>query len=584
LVLSVDSDLSLPKDIDAFAITIENSGVLKYRATFGGLGTRDASLHLPATLTLNGTTRSDDRIRIRLVGLSGGEDGEPRILREAITSVPADRITALSLKLSYACLDELEETSSGARSKCGSGQTCIAGACASASVDGGSLPDHMPAAPGCFDAATCFEEASAVSLDAACSIAPPVDPSGVNVALYTEASGVCTMLGCFVALDADSSEGWRVRADGRIQLPEAICNTRLSSRDALGAIVAPVRAACPRKTSALPTCGPWFDGSPAPTGPRVLADGQRLPSAVRLTNDRVFWANGGIGNEGKWARGSGGTTRSISFGYPAREVSIVGDNGAETLMWAAADLGTETTPPKGGRIYLTDRHGKIDQKGVQYAGPNPPIGVAAVSPTRLFYIEPGPSRSLRHVDFTKAMTQPDAAYPTYYATRIIADRSFVYWINSGTAEIWRYQHTPKPGASLVAAAQSKPTDLAVAIDDPLLPAKALFWTNASSPGSIMRAERPAGNAFGQPIVAELVSGLATPHGIAVFGAHVYWTTRGDGTIMRLPIGASAGTSPETIITGQQAPTRIAVGAPGAMWIADSGVANEGRIVLLPTLP
>jgi hypothetical protein len=132
--------------------------------------------------------------------------------------------------------------------------------------------------------------------------------------------------------------------------------------------------------------------------------------------------------------------------------------------------------------------------------------------------------------------------------------------------------------------QDHPTDLALAFsNDKSMATTALFWSNSAAKGSIMRG-RVVGSPDDPLAVEELVGGLSYPHGVAVFGPNVYWTNRGDGTIMRLRTDAAVGTTPETVASGQKAPTRIAVGATGVMWIAESDAKDGGRIVLLPSSP
>ncbi|WP_437299860.1 hypothetical protein [Sorangium sp. So ce426] len=269
IMLAVSTDLEMPKDFGALQVQVFEGGTPKFSATYERLGKSDAAARMPATIGFYSSSGGGDSIRIKVSALLGDELGAPRVLREAVTRIPKDRVALLTLPLNFLCDDSGESDGSGGvvNKHCSEGQTCVAGTCASSEVDAGALPDYAPADVygggdgdgdgDCFDVTACFQGTTPAKVDAACSIA---GEAGVplNVALETAAGdGICDDdERCLVALDAGSADGFRVADDGRIQLPTAVCDQVAAGKIA-AVVTSPVTATCVQKTMGLPTCGPW---------------------------------------------------------------------------------------------------------------------------------------------------------------------------------------------------------------------------------------------------------------------------------------------------------------------------------------
>ncbi|AUX41846.1 hypothetical protein SOCE26_032710 [Sorangium cellulosum] len=268
IVVAVPTDLSLPDDLDTLQIQVFEGGRPRFSAAYERLGEDDAGTLLPATIGFYSATGGDDPLRIQVTGRTGGELGAVRILREAATRIPKNRIVLLAMPLNFLCDGSGRDDGEGGveNARCGEGQTCVAGACASSEVDSSALPDYSvrdvygggtgDGDGDCFDVPACFQDAAPAEVDAAaCTVAAPGGAT-LNVALALPSEdGICGDGRCLVALDAGSDDGFR--ADGeQIQLPPAVCE-QMAGGKIEGVVTAPVTAACAQKTAGLPTCGPW---------------------------------------------------------------------------------------------------------------------------------------------------------------------------------------------------------------------------------------------------------------------------------------------------------------------------------------
>ena len=339
LLLSIQTDLSAPKDVASIGLYITSDG----RPIFSD--TRNVApngeVRFPATLAvLADPNRPGAVIKIRAIAFK--DTGDVRVLRDIITTVPKGRTALLRAPLlwinegsgtgnrqalvsgvgtkSSATLHPLDNADGFTliKSACPEGQTFLEGECGDANVDSSTLPDYQERdvfgggeASGnggrCFDVLGCFSSASAVTVDmGACSApAPGVDPNDPNlsfaVSLPASAStGECRGATCLVPLD--KGVGWKPAGAG-VTFPRAIC-ARIRSGTALGIVRT---TTCAAKDPATPSCGPASSvstpssppvdasiDSPLPTSqdfdtPLAFGDEPNL-SAVAIDVDTVYLA------------------------------------------------------------------------------------------------------------------------------------------------------------------------------------------------------------------------------------------------------------------------------------------------------
>lgn len=282
LMLSVQTDLSAPKDVSSIGLFITSDG----RPVFSD--TRDVApsgeVKLPATLAILGDLdRPRAVIKIRAVAFKS--DGSVRVLRDIITTVPKGRTALLRAPLlwvnegsgsgkrqdvltaSLRPLDNALDTLTRLTSACPDGQTFIDGECGDANVDSSTLPDYderqvfgggtaKGAGGTCFDVLSCFAGARAVPLDAAtCSASLTgisADDPRLSFAVSLPAAadaGECSGGTCLVPLD--KGVGWRPQG-ANVTFSRSLC-AKIASGKALG-IMQTTR--CPTKDLSIPSCGP----------------------------------------------------------------------------------------------------------------------------------------------------------------------------------------------------------------------------------------------------------------------------------------------------------------------------------------
>jgi hypothetical protein len=276
LMLAITTDLTMTKDLDEVGVYVLADGRPLLTQSYAiGPGVR-----LPSTLAIAPPINPPSLIRVRVVGYKGGNG---RILREASTTVPTERLGVLPLPLRWiddgsALGTELDfqlNPYASARAKCPDGQTANLGACVDALVPEAKLADYDPAAifgggsdgaGSCFPVATCFATRTAVVVDEPTCTFTKTGAAGqadFNVAVVTNGDGDVQGSDALVALDQGSE--WTVTGDV-VTLPKALCTAPVRSR--WKSIV--VSAACGAgasapgsvKTARFPACGAYATGSP----------------------------------------------------------------------------------------------------------------------------------------------------------------------------------------------------------------------------------------------------------------------------------------------------------------------------------
>ena len=250
LILAVQTDMSLPKDVDEVRIEVTSFGniVFKNRYPVGAGG-----LRIPATLGILPGANARALVTIRVIAM---QRGKPRMLREVVTTVPASRLATLRLPIQWlsdgsAKVQGSDTSTDGGtsfrslhpaagevgdeiiESTCPSEQTNIAGDCVDWNIDSDTLPDYSAedvfgggkedgTGGSCFDTLGCMSSAVTVEPDGSCTFTPPAaEPGKLNVALRLPlgGDGICDETHCYIPLDAAAGSGWVGTSDGSSVVP-----------------------------------------------------------------------------------------------------------------------------------------------------------------------------------------------------------------------------------------------------------------------------------------------------------------------------------------------------------------------------
>jgi sugar lactone lactonase YvrE len=583
LVVVVQTDLSLPKDIDAIQIQILVRGEKRYDQTHPVLGDKATSILLPATLGLLGAEDQAQPVTVRVAGRIGnGAAGAVRVLREVITTVPPERVATLHMPLHFLC----DETSGEAavnpdtgqptdlKNLCPENETCVGGECVDARVDSATLPDWAAedvygggsgAGDGeCFDVAGCFDADSLVALDAAASPCTFQSAEPLNVGLLLEGDGICGNSGCFVALDKDSEGGFTFE-NGMVTLPNAVCS-KVAQGKIIGVVAGPLTGSCKQKTNRTPTCGPWSNtGTSNPgaqaSGAVALASAQDHPAAFGVAPGRVYWVNGGAfgtqtGSLKSIGWGGGSVTEHATDLVSPRDLVLASD----AVYWSVAD----TSGTGVGSVLRFDFGASAPAWSIDNL--TQPEGLA-VNGSGVFWAEFS-GGNIVQAD-TSGNVLGAISQGNNYPFRVVADQGAVYWTNEGTAgqndgAIVRFE-LGTGTEQTVATGEDTPRSIAVDASASAS-ATAVYWATFVDGGEIAMATISGGVPGPRTVVA---TGQSFPNGIAVDAERVYWTSRGDGTVKALRRDAAPGTEPTLISGAQRKPSALYVTDETLYWL------NEG---------
>lgn len=272
LMLALGTDLSVPKDLDEIRVEVgpDSETAVATQRDFPLLPGEPPPFGkpLPGTLAIVPSNSGGENVSVRVFGQhrdpNTGETAT-RIVREAVVTIPSDRVATLSMPLDWLCDGKVERSGDGYRSSCRTGETCVAGSCQRALLANSELPDYHPAAVFgggsetgedgyCLDVAACFADAKVSVPDADCAVPLPsrAQPYQLNVALVLAADvpdGHCLERRCYIPLVSDEEEGFSLHGS-TILLPTAAC------ADARVVGVA-VSSACRTREPSIPVCGPW---------------------------------------------------------------------------------------------------------------------------------------------------------------------------------------------------------------------------------------------------------------------------------------------------------------------------------------
>jgi hypothetical protein len=607
IVIAIRTDIAIPKDIDRIIIdvTVAKTGESKFTMAYQALDP-DHTFKLPATLAFTASeTDPGAAVRVRVVALHG--DGAPRMIREVVTTVPADRTATLPIPIEFLCdgmattvLDPVTQKpvrdAKGDlvfKSTCDDGMTCAAGKCVDFTVPEISLASYEGALifgggtgnqdGDCFDAASCFEGATLADVNPGnCTIQAGND---VNVALLTQGAGSCGASGCFVPLDAESDAGWQPDKNGALRLPKAVCD-KIASHELGGVVTAPAgKSPCARKQSSLPVCGPFSSAgtyvAPSTTAPIVVASGQQNPVALGLeetpATSRVYWTVRGTfdamsGNPNS----DGAVKRSLTTGEEA--VVIAKDQASpHDLVVSGAQDAAFWTDASGSSIQITSLHAPAATLLVPNLGR--PEGLA-LDGTNLVWTDLTSnqvSTTALTVDksglmYSGASTVVPAPMPMGNAPRrVAAAKGLVCWTYEDKLDSTHGAVACNDGSSAIAAVPmaQTPRSIALVASGPGAAGTVYFasFADRKDGGGVYSVSSKGG------AVTHLSKGHAGfadgedyPNGIAVDSGVVYWTSRTRGAVMRL-----AGGTLTEIASHQINPGAIVVGKDAVFWV------NEGTV-------
>lgn len=591
VMMVVETDMSLPKDVDTVKIEVLVRGDVRHSATFTKLGGQD-SVKIPASLGIIIGEESDPTTPVT-VKVTAKQNETPRVLSEAVTTVPESRIAALRMPIQWLCWDQVQVDGNGdAQTTCPVGKTCVAGSCVDKKIDSSKLEDFRredvfgggtgTGDGSCFDVGNCFVGSTDAPVNLSdCTIASSDD---VNVGIRVDTAGICGPSGCFVVLDGKSDSGWQPAGSGRLKLPTAVCD-RIGSGKASGVSVSKVSASCAQKTKALPTCGPWSSaGTAGPTPgtqtPVTLVANQDHPVSLAVADGQVYWVNAGTSDAAKGALKrmpvTGGSTSLLQAGlaFP-KGLTLVPDaqGNVGQIYWATSGVGSA-----GAVLGLDVSKSPAKPITVSIPGLSSPEGIANAIGNIYFTDFSGNAVWQWNIggNVSNLIAGPGNGAAQIGAYRIAADKKTVYWTNeSAMGSVMMADHMdPQPVS--IADMQGTPREIALDIVDD--EATAVFWTNFSS-GEVMTASLTGTPAIaGTPKALFTMATSVNPNGIVVDGTDVYWTNFGDGTVMKI---AKAGGEAKVVASGQASPGAIAVDKDNIYWINQGSLAKaDGSIMKL----
>ncbi len=272
LMIALQTDMSLPKDVNRIRVQVSSEGVLRHDQTY--VIQPDGETPLPATLAVVEGSKKNPTVEVRVIGF---RKSEARVFAKVVTTIPRERVALLQIPVQWLCDESVEQIDddtfdSTCEPEKGKERACRAGSCENVEVAESKLPDYEPQdvfgnaddpkdpLAVCFDTEGCFDLGQDISPDDNCKVEvelPQKYELNLGLRLASGGDGICGEAGCYVPLDRDPILGWRElgRDEDRItaQLPSAVCVALAAKR------VLAVRAstACQTKTTAYPTCGPW---------------------------------------------------------------------------------------------------------------------------------------------------------------------------------------------------------------------------------------------------------------------------------------------------------------------------------------
>ncbi|MBL9112665.1 MAG: hypothetical protein JNM74_25490 [Myxococcales bacterium] len=321
VILAVTTDMSVIQDLDEVGLFVGVNGEVK--SSLRTFVSTEVAAKLPGTVSILEPEEANKPVHVRVAGY---KNGQLKVVRDAIVTVPPKALTVLRMPLGWlsatqkrpaaggtsgtaragqvkpkalteeeASFKEFDAFFPGYVSPCATGETSDDGACITVlaeaqvttygdlvrDVFGGSvsLNEATGVAEGgvCFDMEACFknEQTLKVTDYPECKVTIPESIGNtVNFALVRNLASGCDGYECFVPLDADK----RWDAQARVYtLPREACERVKSADPAVKVERIAVATACERKYEATPRCNGLYgavrDKAPSdPNRPRYYKE------------------------------------------------------------------------------------------------------------------------------------------------------------------------------------------------------------------------------------------------------------------------------------------------------------------------
>lgn len=273
---------------------------------------------------------------------------------------------------------------------------------------------------------------------------------------------------------------------------------------------------------------------------QVIAMGEKSPHTIAIDGAAVYWQNDGELGDGP-GRVAGEIVR-FERATAARRTLVAGIGDATSLVTdATTAFWLESEAGRNGTVGRVEKDGRGRQALLRYLYS---YRAFAVDVTHLFYLDAFGALFRVDKDGASGVALEGKAND---ARALFVDEAGVYV--GGATGITRADKNVPNGAVLFAASAGAVT--AITGDD-----ANVYWVSEAG-GLVASASRASPGAPPKAIA----SGQKSPVAIAVAGGTVYWTNRGDGTVMQAP----AGGAPSVLASGQKDPAGVAADVNGVFW-------------------
>jgi DNA-binding beta-propeller fold protein YncE len=299
-------------------------------------------------------------------------------------------------------------------------------------------------------------------------------------------------------------------------------------------------------------------------------------TGVASDGTNVYWANytnGSIYSE-PVVGGTITTLYSGSQGMGPTGLAIYPATGASVVFWTNSSNGNVMRVTTGANSVVK----------LIASGPTGATGIAVSPSGNVVYWTNRTSGSVVAASAAGGGTTTTLSTGNNLPTAVVADAANLYWTNFGDATVagsggvWRIALGPGGLASTDANGTAEiakgTTPLGIAVYG-----ANVYWTDPGV-GTVWTAPTSA-TTTGNTAPTPIAMGQLAPWYIATDGTYVYWTCHSTvGTVERALIGGGAGVAPTPLAQNQSSPNFIAVDATNVYWTNDNPSPN-GQVDEVP---